>query len=64
MQRSDVIPAIYRIPEVADMLRLHRASVYRLVKRGDLKAVRIGSSLRIPARELERLLEQAESAER
>lgn len=63
MQRSDVTPVVYRITEVADMLRLHRASVYRLVRNGSLRAVKVGASLRIPAREIERLLEQADGDE-
>jgi len=36
------------VAEVADMMRVSTMTVYRLVKSGDLPAVRFGRSYRIP----------------
>lgn len=42
------------IPEVADLWCLSRASVYRLINRGELRVVYVGSLARVPATELSR----------
>ena len=40
----------YRPDEVADLLRLSRRTIYRMVGRGDLESIRFGTgSIRIPA---------------
>jgi len=44
-QRS--IGTMLTIAEVADILRMHRATVYRLVKRGDLPGFKVGDNWRI-----------------
>jgi excisionase family DNA binding protein len=47
------------IPEVAERLRWHRASVYRAIHRGDIPAVRlgeVGASLRVREDDLDRWL--------
>ena len=36
------------VAEVADMMRVSRMTVYRLVHSGDLTAVRVGRSFRVP----------------
>ena len=36
------------IAEVADMMRVSRMTVYRLVHSGDLPAIRFGRSFRVP----------------
>ena len=64
MRTYDTTPLVFTIAETAAKLRVHRATVYRLVRNGSLRAVKVGQSLRIPARELERLLEQADGDER
>ena len=46
----------YRVPEAAEALGICRAHVYNLITRGELRAVKIGGSTRIPATELARLL--------
>jgi excisionase family DNA binding protein len=38
------------VAEVADLTRLSRGTIYRLVDTGDLKAIRIGNSIRVPER--------------
>lgn len=38
---------VYKVPQVAEILACDTATVYRLIERGDLKAVRLGRVLRI-----------------
>lgn len=47
-------PEMLLVGEVARRLRLSTRTVYRLVKEGTLPSVKIGHSLRIPAKELDR----------
>jgi len=47
---------MFTVREAAAMLRLFYKSVYRMKDRGDIKTVRIGSKVLIPASEIERLL--------
>lgn len=42
--------------EVASRLKLHEATIYRLIKRQELPAVKIGGCYRIPLEALERRL--------
>ena len=35
------------VNEVADLLRVSRMTVYRLIKEGDMKALRVGRSYRL-----------------
>ena len=37
------------VAEVADMMRVSRMTVYRLVHSGELPAIRFGRSFRVPA---------------
>ena len=46
----------YSIGESAGLLGVSRGLLYRLLARGELRAVRIGARQRIAATELERLL--------
>ena len=46
----------FTVKEVAEMTALDQSTVYLLVKRGDIAGVRFGSLIRIPAREVIRLL--------
>ncbi len=47
--------------EVAEVLRVSKMTVYRLIKSGTLPAVRIGRSFRIPQASFEEYLRQASS---
>ena len=42
--------------EVAERLRISKKSVYRLVRRGELPALRFGRAIRIPVARLDRLI--------
>lgn len=46
-----------KVPEVAEELRIARSRAYELVATGKIPSVRIGRSVRINRRELERWLE-------
>jgi putative molybdopterin biosynthesis protein len=47
-----------KVPEVAKVLRIARSRAYELVARGEIPSVRIGRSVRVGRRELERWLEE------
>ncbi len=46
-----------KVPEVAQVLRIARSRAYELVGSGEIPSVRIGRSLRVRRRELDRWLE-------
>jgi len=46
---------LYRVKSVADKLDISVSQCYNLINRGDLEFVRVGNSIRIPARVLEKL---------
>ena len=45
-----------KVPEVAKVLRIARSRAYELVAEGQIPAVRIGRSVRVPRDELDRWL--------
>jgi excisionase family DNA binding protein len=47
-----------KVPEIAEELRIARSRAYELVADGTIPAVRIGRSVRVSRKELERWLEQ------
>ncbi len=44
---------LYRIPEAAWRLGLSRSTIYEIIAAGELRAIKIGRAVRIPASELE-----------
>lgn len=42
--------------EVADQLRVSTMTIYRLIRSGELQAVRVGRNYRVPVADLERYL--------
>ena len=48
-------PEFYTVKEVADRLRVSAKTIYRLVERGELRAIRLGDVYRIPREEFEAL---------
>ncbi|SKA90968.1 DNA binding domain-containing protein, excisionase family [Paucidesulfovibrio gracilis DSM 16080] len=40
-------PRLLTVREVADTLRVHRRTAYRLITRGDIKAIKIGTQWRV-----------------
>lgn len=46
------------VAEVAEIMRVSTMTVYRLIKAGDLRAVRVGKSYRLAEDEVDRYLAQ------
>ena len=49
-------PTFLTVAEVADQMRVSKMTVYRLVHSGELEAVRVGRSFRVPERAVEEFL--------
>ena len=47
-----------KVPEVAEVLRIARSRAYELVGSGEIPTVRIGRSVRVSRKELDRWLEE------
>jgi len=47
------------VAEVAELMRVSKMTVYRLVHAGDLTAVRVGRSLRVPEEAVHEYLREA-----
>jgi excisionase family DNA binding protein len=46
----------YTVDEVCKLFRVSRPSIYRMAKEGELRLIKIGRSTRIPAEEVDALL--------
>ena len=46
-----------KVPEVAEVLRIARSRAYELVGSGEIPSIRIGRSVRVSRKELDRWLE-------
>ena len=55
-RHDDAVGPVLTVSEVADTLRVSSMTVYRLVKAGELPALRIGKNIRIRATDLEAYL--------
>ena len=49
-------PNFATVPDIASKLGVCRASIRRAIERGEIRAVRLGRSIRIPRSEMERVL--------
>jgi excisionase family DNA binding protein len=49
------VPLLLRVAEAAQLLQISRTKLYELIGRGEVPAVRIGGSVRVSRRELERI---------
>jgi excisionase family DNA binding protein len=49
-------PLVYTVEQAAEFLAIGRTAAYEAARRGELPAVRIGRSLRVPRHALEQLL--------
>ena len=47
-----------KVPEMAEKLRIARSRAYELVGNGEIPSVKIGHSIRVNRRELEKWLEE------
>ena len=63
MVQDNAFRLLLRVDEAARVLGVSRATLYRLVAAGRLRAVRVGRATRIPARELERFVRELEGGD-
>ena len=56
MAQSQARARFLTVLEVADQLRVSTMTVYRLIKSGELRAVRVGKSYRLAEEEVDRFL--------
>jgi excisionase family DNA binding protein len=57
MARTDPISRLLTVAEVANVIRVSRMTVYRLIRRGQLKAIRVGRNYRVREDDLNAYLE-------
>jgi len=55
-------PTLFTVREVADFLRVHRRTAYRLIIGGSIKAIKIGSQWRVRESALMDFLESGHQA--
>ena len=56
MARTDPISRLLTVAEVAAVIRVSRMTVYRLIRRGQLNAIRVGRNYRVKEDDLQRYL--------
>jgi excisionase family DNA binding protein len=58
MRKSKALPEALALPveDVARALALTRRSIIKMIDLGEIRAIRVGSALRIPRSELDRIL--------
>lgn len=56
MTQGQSEPAFLTVAEVADVVRVSRMTVYRMVHSGELPAVRVGRSFRVPRSAVDTML--------
>ena len=56
-RRSPDITRLLTVAEVASVMRVSRMTVYRLIRRGQLKAIRVGRNYRVREDDLNQYLE-------
>jgi len=57
-ERMEKAKAVLTIGEVAEMLRVHPTTVYRLLKRGDIPGFKIGGNWRVSVNALDRWMSE------
>jgi excisionase family DNA binding protein len=57
MARTSPISRLMTVVEVATVMRVSRMTVYRLIRRGQLKAIRVGRNYRVREDDLNEYLE-------
>ena len=53
-----VRPLLVSVEEAAGLLGIGRTTVYEMIRRGDVRPIRIGRCVRIPQRELEAFVQR------
>ena len=57
MGKPSSTPTLYTVREVAEALRVHQRTAYRLITEGSLGAIKIGSQWRVPETALMEFIE-------
>ena len=57
-EQMEKAKAVLTIGEVAEMLRVHPTTVYRLLKRGDIPGFKIGGNWRVSVNALDRWMSE------
>ena len=57
-EQMEKAKAVLTIGEVAEMLRIHPTTVYRLLKRGDIPGFKIGGNWRVSVNALDRWMSE------
>jgi len=57
MARTSPISRLLTVAEVAAVMRVSRMTVYRIIRRGQLKAIRVGRNYRVREDDLSQYLE-------
>ena len=60
---SDFEKKFYTVSEAAELLRVHKNTIYRLIEARQIDYYKVGQQFRISAAELERLKVPAEKAD-
>jgi excisionase family DNA binding protein len=58
MARTNPISRLLTVAEVANVMRVSRMTVYRLIRRGQLKAIRVGRNYRVREDDLNGYLQE------
>ena len=56
MDESELIEPLLTVGEVAQLMRVSNMTVYRLIKSGQLSAIRVGKNYRIRRTDIDRYL--------
>ena len=51
-------PRFVTVAEVAELMRVSKMTVYRMIHAGDIPAVRVGKSFRVPATAIDQMMGQ------
>ncbi|SMF25504.1 helix-turn-helix domain-containing protein [Desulfovibrio gilichinskyi] len=57
-------PTLYTVREIADTLRIHSRTAYRLIQEGKIRGIKVGSQWRVPESSLLEYIESALQAPR
>lgn len=58
-RRGQKLSRLLTVAEVATVMRVSRMTVYRLIRRGQLKAIRVGRNYRVREDDLSQYLESS-----
>jgi len=55
-EQENITAVAYDVEEVALLLKISYQTVMKLIKKGDIKAIRLGKQYRVPKSEIDKLL--------